>query len=238
MNAGLSNEQNKAAPVTLKPSDTQTHRVSTSLNVVCTVPLRSVSVAWTNRISPDPARTSGPSSFWGKIRTVSEMWRIKRKLMPDRKMERDGWDRRRERGQEWSELEWCSLAQNVACTFPSSACFFFPLWKAPTSPCPAPAPLMTKKKSDLCVIKAPPLQYVFCNSSKRHYRLWIFLPPRSDPSLSAFVNHCCHVAPNLAERRAAFSHICLSDCTTQDKGGGGGVGGGRFLNFSRAVLPT
>lgn len=30
-----------------------------------TVPLRSVSVAWTNRMSPDPARTSGPSSFWG-----------------------------------------------------------------------------------------------------------------------------------------------------------------------------
>lgn len=33
--------------------------------MLCTVPLRSVSVAWTNRISPDPARTSGPSSFWG-----------------------------------------------------------------------------------------------------------------------------------------------------------------------------
>lgn len=29
-----------------------------------TVPLRSVSVAWTSRMSPDPARTSGPSSFW------------------------------------------------------------------------------------------------------------------------------------------------------------------------------
>lgn len=28
------------------------------------LPLRSVSVAWTNSMSPDPARTSGPSSFY------------------------------------------------------------------------------------------------------------------------------------------------------------------------------
>lgn len=133
MNADLSNEQNKAAPVMLKPSDTQTHRVSTSLNVVCTVPLRSVSVAWTNRISPDPARTSGPSSFWGKIRTVSEMRRIKWKLMPDRKMERDGWDQRREI-EEKSGQSWYGVMQSgpkCSLHLPFICLFFFPSLKGP-----------------------------------------------------------------------------------------------------------
>lgn len=39
-----------------------------------TVPLRSVSVAWTNKISPDPARTSGPSSFWKNKEEKFRRW--------------------------------------------------------------------------------------------------------------------------------------------------------------------
>lgn len=49
-----------------------------------------------------------------------------------------------------------------------------------------------------------------------------FLHPLILPS----ENHFCCTAPNLAEWRAVFLHICLSHCTIQDKGGGGRGGGG------------
>lgn len=58
------------------------------------------------------------------------------------------------------------------------------------------------------MIKAPPLQYVSCTSSKCHHRLWIFPPPISDPSQSPFVNHCCHIGPNLAEW-SVFTHLSI-----------------------------
>lgn len=43
--------------------------------------------------------------------------------------------------------------------------------------------------------------------------------PFLHPPLSPSESHFCCTAPNLAE---AFSHIRLSHCTIQDKGGGGG----------------
>lgn len=74
-----------------------------SLNVLSTVPLRSVSVAWTNRISPDPARTSGPSSFWGKLRRAGEAQSMRGKRTADR----ERWKRLKTREEkEWLELMW------------------------------------------------------------------------------------------------------------------------------------
>lgn len=55
----------KAAQVTLERIDTLSLRWQAQGDGLLTVPLRSVSVAWTSRMSPDPALTSGPSSFWG-----------------------------------------------------------------------------------------------------------------------------------------------------------------------------
>lgn len=101
---------------------------------------------------------------------------------------------------------------------------------------------MTKKKSDLCNKSTTTamclLLHLYISSqtinlSSLHF--WSFT--------ISFVNHCCHIAPNLAEWQAALSHICLSDCTTQDKRGGGvegGGGGGKgwFGSFSSAISET
>lgn len=58
--------------------------------------------------------------------------------------------------------------------------------------------------------------------------------PFLHPLLSPSESHFCCTAPNLAE---AFSHIRLSHCTIQDKGGGGGGGGtGEQGGFSIPAL--
>lgn len=202
----------------LTQSPVSKHRLSMNL---CTIPLRSVSVAWTNRISPDPARTSGPSSFWGK--KFKSMTKIngRRKLRV--------WDRKQERKKKYG-YSWRGVTQFS----PNPFCLFFFCFhshhKAPTSPCPAPAPLMTKKKSSLHMREAAPLQYIIWNNCVCHQKLQIFFSSFHDLSLSPSVNHFCYIPPNLAAHGAAPLHNCLSDCTTQDKGGGGAAGGWS-LNF-------
>lgn len=202
--------------------------------MLSTVPLRSVSVAWTNRISPDPARTSGPSSFWGES---------KRK-MNDREMR---WLRLTAR-EERSRQSWCGMTQSS----PScrehrplllpvffSPLFFFFLASTTSKRLPA-LPVLHQflwwwRKSQACV----PSEHQPCNTSlatARNTSQTVICPlSASHPPRSPAADHFLYVAPNLAEQWTAFSHICLSDCTTQDKGGGG-VGGGRFLYFSSAVL--
>lgn len=82
----------------------------------------------------------------------------------------------------------------------------------------------------ICLLLHPYMSSQTTNLSSLHF--WSFTV--------SFVNHCCHSAPNLAEWQAALSHICLSDCTTQDKRGGGVEGGGGWFGTfgSSAISQT
>lgn len=200
-----------------------------TLIVLCTIPLRSVSVAWTNRISPDPARTSGPSSFWGRRRTrewMAEKW--------------GGWGWMPERIKvAWVDEEWRSLARAVALLLPLFAFLPPPLKGSHLSPSCTSSSDDEEKVKPVCDWSSNTAVRLLKHLG--HNSLRVFFPPFTSCLVSAYLRVWIVSVSLALTLRTSEQHFKLrfSDCTTQDKagggGGGGGTGGGRLLCFIAAI---